>query len=448
MTSEAAAIDFEPGADTIAVEPTPLSASVRSRILIYLGVLLLLMSFGGPGGGLIGLPISFFMKNKLHMSAHAIANFHLFTGIPAYLAFLFGFVRDRWSPFGRRDRGYLMLFGGLCALLYAAFAFAPLSSLPVLLGALLLLACSYLFVLSAYNGLSATVGQQHVMPGQVSVVVNVVGSLPGIAALIAGGLLSDQLEGRSGPVAARVLFLTGAAIMAAIALFGVMRPKAVYDNLHTELRPKTNPLTEFARLLRYWPVYPALLIWGLWSFAPGSATPLQFFMQNELHSNDAAWGYWNAIFAASFIPTFLLYGWLCQRVSLRPLLWWGTIIGIPQMIPLAFIHSTTGALIAAAPIGLMGGLCTAAYTDLLIRSCPRGLQGTMLMASSSLYAIAVRFGDVLGTNLYDRFKNFNVCVIAITVVYASILLVLLVVPKRLTTTADGETPEGGAFATQ
>ena len=49
-----------------------------------------------------------------------------------------------------------------------------------------------------------------------------------------------------------------------------MRPKAVYDNLHTELRPKTNPLTEFARLLRYWPVYPALLIWGLWSFAPGS----------------------------------------------------------------------------------------------------------------------------------------------------------------------------------
>jgi hypothetical protein len=92
-------------------------------------------------------------------------------------------------------------------------------------------------------------------------------------------------------------------------------------------------------------------------------------------------------------------------------------------------------------------VCSAAYTDLLIRSCPRGLQGTVLMASVALYWISSRFGDILGTNLYDHFHNFTVCVIAITAVYASILLVLLVVPKRLTSTADGEAPEGG-FATQ
>jgi hypothetical protein len=46
------------------------------------------------------------------------------------------------------------------------------------------------------------------------------------------------------------------------------------------------------------------------------------------------------------------------------------------MVPLLFIHSMTGALIAAVPIGLMGGVATAAYLDLIIRSCPRGLQGT------------------------------------------------------------------------
>ena len=103
---------------------------------------------------------------------------------------------------------------------------------------------------------------------------------------------------------------------------------------------------------------------------------------------------------------------------------------------------------AAAAAGLMGGMCTAAYTDLLIRSCPRGLQGTMIMASTAIYAIAVRGGDVLGSALYRRFNDFNVCVIAITITYASILLVLLVVPKRLTATADGETPEGGEYATQ
>ena len=55
---------------------------------------------------------------------------------------------------------------------------------------------------------------------------------------------------------------------------------------------------------------------------------------------------------------------------------------MPQLVPLLFIHSVTGALIAAAPIGLMGGVATAAYLDLMIRSCPRGLQGTMLMLSA------------------------------------------------------------------
>ena len=56
------------------------------------------------------------------------------------------------------------------------------------------------------------------------------------------------------------------------------------------------------------------MIWLLWNFAPGSQTPLQFYLQNTLHSNDAAFANWNALFAASFIPTFLLYGWLCQQV--------------------------------------------------------------------------------------------------------------------------------------
>ena len=110
------------------------------------------------------------------------------------------------------------------------------------------------------------------------------------------------------------------------------------------------------------------------------------------------------------------------------------------MIPLLFIHSVTGALIAAVPIGLMGGVATAAYLDLLIRSCPRGLQGTTLMMSGSLFFIASRFGDVLGTNLYDYYGNFAACVIAITIVYALILPTLLLVPKRLIATADGQAP--------
>jgi hypothetical protein len=63
------------------------------------------------------------------------------------------------------------------------------------------------------------------------------------------------------------------------------------------------------------------------------------------------------------------------------------------------------------------------------------------MLSSSLYFAVVRFGDVLGTSLYDRYGGFSVCVIAITIVYALILPALLLVPKHLTVTADGQTPD-------
>jgi hypothetical protein len=62
------------------------------------------------------------------------------------------------------------------------------------------------------------------------------------------------------------------------------------------------------------------------------------------------------------------------------------------------------------------------------------------MLSSSLYFVVSRFGDVLGTHLYDYFGGFNVCVIAITAVYAIILPTLLLVPGHLVATADGKAP--------
>jgi hypothetical protein len=113
-------------ATVIAVEvegPTVLSDSARFRILMYLAVLIVLMGFGSPFGGLIDVPISFFLKNKLHLAAHEVATFRLVAAIPLYLSFAFGFLRDTWSPFGMRDRGYMVLFGALSACVYVLFAF-------------------------------------------------------------------------------------------------------------------------------------------------------------------------------------------------------------------------------------------------------------------------------------------------------------------------------------
>jgi len=95
-------------------------------------------------------------------------------------------------------------------------------------------------------------------------------------------------------------------------------------------------------------------------------------------------------------------------------------------------------LIAAGVMGLMGGVATAAYLDLIIRSCPAGLQGTILMTSTALSVIVSRLGDVLGTALYQEYGGFTICVVSITVVYALILPTLMLIPKDLVVTADGQ----------
>jgi Na+/melibiose symporter-like transporter len=338
-----------------------------------------------------------------------------------------------------RDRGFMLLFGGITATLYLCFAFTPMTHARLLV-AVIVLTTSFLFVASAQNGLTSTIGQQHAMTGQISAAWNVFLSIPNVVALLLGGTLSGMLEDQNPDQAVRILFLVAAAVMAAVALYALWKPKSVFDHVRIE-SGIGHPIGGLNRLVRHWPIYPALLIWLLWNFAPGSATPLQYHLQNTLHATDAQWGQWNAIFAGSFIPTFVIYGFLCRRFPLKTLLWWGTVIAVPQMVPLLFIHSVTGALIAAVPIGLMGGIATGAYLDLIIRSCPRGLQGTVLMLTGSLYFVVSRFGDVLGTRLYDRYGGFTICVVAITAVYALILPTLLLAPGHLIATADGQAPE-------
>ncbi len=167
---------------------------------------------------------------------------------------------------------------------------------------------------------------------------------------------------------------------------------------------------------------------------------MQFFLTNQLHAPDDAYSNFLGVFAISCIPTYLLYGYLCQKIPPNKLLWWSTAVAVPQMIPLAFVHSGAAALILAVPMGLMGGMATAAYFDLAVRSCPPGLQGTLMMLVSAGVMLGQRGSDLLGAKLYagSPAHGFLYCAIATTVVYASILPVILWIPKHLISTTDGE----------
>ena len=105
---------------------------------------------------------------------------------------------------------------------------------------------------------------------------------------------------------------------------------------------------------------------------------MQFFLTNQLHAPDATYANFLGLYDLLFLPPALLYGFLCTKFPPRKLLLWSVIVGVPQFIPMAFIHSANQVMAAAVWIGLTGGLATAAITDVAIRACPPGLQGTLM----------------------------------------------------------------------
>ena len=404
-----------------------------SQTLLYFGWLTLFLYLATPTGYLVDIQVSYFLKNQLHATATQISLFRLMTAIPVYFAFVPGLIRDMWNPFGMRDRGYFLIFAPVTAGAFIWMAVSRISYQGLLIGMLLAM-LSTRFIAAAYQGLIALVGQEKLMSGRLAVVWQVVSALPSIAGAFASGWVSEHLR------PSQTLFLV-AAMTGCIALLGLWKPRSVFSHTYDKPQAKgANFAGDVKRLVRHRAIYPAVLICFLWNFAPGAATPLQFYLTNELHASDAAFSYWNGLFVAGFIPTFLLYGYLCQRVALKKLLWWGTIVAVPQMIPLAFTRSVNLALALAFLIGLLGGVATAAYFDLAMRSCPPGLQGTLMMLVDGVFYLSSRGGDLLGSRIYSSSPahGFLYCVIATTIVYALILPLIWMVPKELIATSDGQ----------
>ena len=407
-------------------------------VFAYFTPLTLLVVLSAPTTYFVDFATSYMLKDQLHATSEQVANFRLLTAIPTYFAFLFGFTRDLWNPFGLRDRGYFMIFGAVSAALFLWLGYATLTYANLFIGMFLLMAVSR-FIYAAYQGLIALIGQEKVMSGRLSALWQIILSIPQVIGAFAGGWVAVHLKPSQ--------TFTGLAVVSLLLVaLAFVKPGAVLGRAYDQplARRTTTIRADIKRLLGHRAIYPAVLILFMFQFAPGSNTALQFYLHDKLHASDAVYGEFYAIFAAAFVPMFFAYGWLCKRVSLEKLLWWGTIITIPQLMPLAIINSPAQALFLAAPIGMMGGIASGAYYDLAMRSCPAGLQGTLMMLVEGGFQLSYRGGDVLGSKLYamSPTHGFLYCALATTAVYALMLPVLLLVPRDLIRSADGEANAG------
>ncbi len=421
-------------------QPAHGGSAKMGQIFLYFSQLTFLVYLVMPHGYFLDIATSYMLKNQLHASAELVSSFRLFTALPVYLSFIFGLARDLWNPFGLRDRGFFLVFGAATAIVFIWMALSDLSYWGLFMGMLLVM-LSFRFVAAAYQGLIALTGQEKLMSGRLSALWNICNSLPYVIGAFASGWVTENLR----PSQIFMIVALGAALIAAV---GLWKPHAVFNHAYDRPEARTSNLWgDIKRLLKHRAAYPAVLLMFMFQFSPAQQTPLQFYLTDAVHASDAVYGYWNAIFVAAFIPVFFLYAWLCKRIPLKKLLFWGLIITTPQLVPMLFVHSAESALWAALPIGMLGGIAAGALFDLSMRSCPPGMQGTLMMMVEGAGMLSTRGGDLLGSAIYDSSPDngFLYCVILTVSVYALMLPVILLIPKALLATTDGEAnPEANA----
>ncbi len=413
------------------VNPTE-TLSKNQKLFLYFSSLTLLMNMVTPEI-LLDIPTAFMLKNHLHATASQVSLFRLLTGIPLYVGFVFGMTRDLWDPFGLRDRGYFRIFGPAGMIVFGWLALTRLSYSGLLIGMFLAMIV-FRFLMSAYQALIALIGQEELMSGRLSALWMTFKYISYILAYFASGFITAHLSPGE-------TFVLAAAVTFPFCLYGFLKPRAVFSHAYENPQARgTTFVGDLKRLAKHRAVYPAVIIILLWNFMPGYNTPMQFYLSNQVHAPDEIYAYFNCIYYGTFIPSVVVYGLLCTRFPTRRLLWWGAIVGVPSMIPLAFIHSSHQALAMAVPMGLMSGFGSSAFYDLAIRSCPPGLQGTLMMLAESVNNLAFRGSDVLGTKIYSLSPThgFLYCVIAMTAIFTLILPTILLVPRELIATSDGE----------
>jgi hypothetical protein len=401
-------------------------------VFLYFTPLTLLVFLVIPNGFLLDIATSFMLKNQVRATPEQVANFRLLTAIPVYLSFFFGLARDLWNPLGLRDRGFFIIFGPLTAAAFLGMTAFPLSYRG-LMASMFVVMLSFGFVAAAARGLLALVSQEQLMSGRLSALWNAVSSAPYVFGAFAAGYLSGLTPAHT--------FMLVALLSAAIALFGLWKPRAVFGHAYDLPSAQGAGLFgDLKRLVKHRAAYPAVLLVCLSQFEPGLNTPLQFYLANDLHAPDWVYGDFQGILLAGYIPAAAVYGRLCTRIPLRTLLWWAALLWLPAAIPLLFIHSSASALWFAVPIGLTNGFAFTAFWDLSMRSCPPGLQGALMMLVAGMYELAYRGGDFVGTKLYasSAAHGFAYCVVAGTATSALMLLVLRLIPRELVATPDGQ----------
>ena len=257
----------------------------RRQIALYFGLLMLSLGLADPLG-LLNLPILFLLKDTLGAGPSAVAAFQLTILLPVYCGFMFGFLRDRWQPFGLGDRFYLLVAAPLTAVGYVWLASHRITYWT-LLGVVFLIMLAFQFMDTSAQALLSSVGQRLRITGRLSAIAELLEVAPRVVAMLVGGWMVSHA---SSPLS----FVIAAALTTVIGIQALWAPAAIFGGRQISARIEESR-TALRRLLRHKPLWPTAAILLLWNFTPGWETPLFFYLSDNIGISSQAFGICKAI---------------------------------------------------------------------------------------------------------------------------------------------------------
>ena len=399
----------------------------QRQLGLYFGLLLLTIGLAEPTG-LVSLPLLFWLKNGLHLAPHTIALFDAVALMPMYMGFAFGFLRDRWRPFGRDDRGFLIIAAPIAIAAYCWIAGNPASWTRLLAG-VIIAALSFECLGATTEAMMTAAAQKHLMTGRLSALGEIGEIVPSVVSMVVGGWMAVHFG-------AQTSFLIAAAATAIIAAQAFWRPPAVFSD-EPRLEIVEGGRKALSRLMRHGPLWPAAIALFLWNVSPGWGTPLAFFLSDNLKFSAAEFGAFRAVGFAGGAVAALIYGVLCRHMPLRRILRWTILLNVLPAFLLLIATDAPQALAVSAIVGLLLGMLNIALFDLLRRSCPAQLEGTGVMLGYSFFALGGSVGDVLGSWMFER-VGLPLCLAVDALATLAMFVVVWRVPDSVLASRDGE----------
>ena len=411
-------------------EDRPESARLRSALFLV-GSGYLFLTLCDYREGIANLALRYLLKDELSLTAAQLAAFFAITKLAWYCKPFAGLLTDNVRLFGTRRKGYLVTFSLAAAVLWFALAFVP-SSYTAMLWLVVAINFALMIAHTTLGGILVEAGQSLKATGRISAVRSGSESFGWLVTGLVAGWIAVNF-GHYGFLLNALLMVVLAALFARLIVEAKAPPAAA--------EPSRWTTAHFKELFQHRTLWVAAGFWMLIKFSPSFGTPLFYHQSETLQFTPQMVGYLRFASAAAGLLGSLCYLWLCRRIALRKLLWFGIALNAVAALAYFGYNSAGAALVIEAAYGLSTALAFMPIFDLLARATPKNFAAFGYALIFSLGSLSVSGSDVMGSWIYEYLgRNFTAMILLDSGTSALVLLAIPLLPRILVAGRDGENP--------